>query len=84
LKNFNFDYLKIDSHFVKTLAPDSLDASLVAAMIAMAKGLNLGSIAEGVETEQQAQMLKDMGCSYAQGYLYSRPLSPEAFKNLLF
>jgi len=84
LKNFNFDYLKIDSHFVKTLAPDILDASLVAAMIAMAKGLNLGSIAEGVETEQQAQMLKDMGCTYAQGYLYSRPLSPEAFKNLLF
>ena len=84
LKNFNFDYLKIDSHFVKTLAPDSLDASLVSAMIAMAKGLNLGSIAEGVETEQQAQMLRDMGCTYAQGYLYNKPLSPEAFKNILF
>ena len=83
LKNFNFDFLKIDSHFVKTLAPDSLDASLVSAMVAMAKGLNLGSIAEGVETEQQAQMLREMGCSFAQGYLYSRPLSPEAFKNIL-
>lgn len=83
LKNFNFDFLKIDSHFVKTLAPDSLDASLVSAMVAMAKGLNLGSIAEGVETEQQAQMLREMGCSLAQGYLYSRPLSPEAFKNIL-
>lgn len=83
LKNFNFDYLKIDSHFVKTLAPGSLDASLVSAMVAMAKGLNLSSIAEGVETELQAQMLRDMGCTYAQGYLYSKPLSPEAFKNLL-
>jgi EAL domain-containing protein (putative c-di-GMP-specific phosphodiesterase class I) len=83
LKNFNFDYLKIDSHFIKALAPNSLDASLVSAMIAMAKGLNLSSIAEGVETSQQAQMLKDMGCTYAQGYLYSRPLSPEAFKNIL-
>jgi EAL domain-containing protein (putative c-di-GMP-specific phosphodiesterase class I) len=83
LKNFNFDYLKIDSHFVNTLAPDSLDASLVSAMIAMAKGLNLGSVAEGVETELQAQMLKQMGCAYAQGYLFSKPLSPEAFKKIL-
>ena len=83
LKTFNFDFLKIDSHFIKTLAPDSLDASLVSAMIAMAKGLGLESIAEGVETEQQAQILKDMGCTHAQGYLYSRPLTPEAFKNLL-
>ena len=83
LKDFNFDFLKIDSHFVKTLAPDSLDASLVSAMVAMAKGLNLMSIAEGVETKQQAQMLRDMGCTFAQGYLYSRPLSPEAFKNIL-
>lgn len=83
LKNFNFDFLKIDSHFVKTLAPDSLDASLVSAMVAMAKGLNLVSIAEGVETEQQAQMLRGMGCTFAQGYLFSKPLSPEAFKNIL-
>jgi EAL domain-containing protein (putative c-di-GMP-specific phosphodiesterase class I) len=83
LKNFNFDYLKIDSHFVKTLAPESLDASLVSAMVAMAKGLNLESIAEGVETEQQAHLLREMGCTHAQGYLFSRPLSPEAFKNLI-
>jgi len=83
LKNFNFDYLKIDSHFIETLAPGSLDASLVSAMVAMAQGLGLKSVAEGVETEQQAQMLRDMGCSYAQGYLFSRPLSPEAFKNIL-
>lgn len=83
LKNFNFDYLKIDSHFIKTLTPDSSDTSLVSAMVSMAKGLNLGSIAEGVETELQAQMLKDMGCTHAQGYLYSKPLSPEAFKNIL-
>ena len=83
LKDFNFDFLKIDSHFVKTLAPHSLDESLVSAMVAMAKGLNLVSIAEGVETEEQAQLLRNMGCNYAQGYLYSRPLSPEAFKNII-
>lgn len=83
LKDFNFDFLKIDAHFVKTLAPHSLDESLVSAMVAMAKGLNLASIAEGVETEGQAQLLRDMGCAYAQGYLFSHPLSPEAFKNIL-
>jgi len=83
LKNFNFDYLKIDSHFVKSLAPNSMDASLVAAMISMAKGLGLESIAEGVETQDQARLLKEMGCTFAQGYLYSKPLSPQEIRNIL-
>jgi diguanylate cyclase (GGDEF)-like protein/PAS domain S-box-containing protein len=83
LKNFNFDYLKIDSHFIETLAPGSLDASLVAAMISMAKGLGLDSIAEGVENEAQAQMLREMGCDYVQGFLFAKPLSAEAFKDIL-
>jgi EAL domain-containing protein (putative c-di-GMP-specific phosphodiesterase class I) len=83
LKNFNFDYLKIDSHFVHSLMPVSIDASLVAAMISMAKGLGLESIAEGVETEEQVRLLKEMGCTFAQGYLYSKPLSPEEFRSKL-
>ena len=83
LKNFNFDYLKIDAHFINSLSTSSLDASLVAAMISMAKGLGLSSVAEGVETEAQAELLKEMGCTLVQGYLYSRPLSPEAIKKIL-
>jgi diguanylate cyclase (GGDEF)-like protein len=83
LKNFNFDYLKIDSHFVNSLAPDSMDASLVAAMISMARGLGLESVAEGVETGEQAKLLKEMGCQFAQGYLYSKPISAEAFRKIL-
>ena len=83
LKNFNFDYLKIDSHFVHSLAPNSMDASLVSAMISMAKGLGLESIAEGVESQEQVQLLKEMGCTFAQGYLYSKPLSPQEFKKIL-
>ena len=83
LKNFNFDYLKIDSHFVNSLAPDSMDASLVAAMISMARGLGLESVAEGVETDEQAKLLKEMGCQFAQGYLYSKPISAEAFRKIL-
>ena len=84
LKNFNFDYIKIDAHFIRTLLPNSMDASLVSAMVSMAKGLGLHSIAEGVETEVQAGLLRDMGCNFAQGYLFNKPLSAEEFKNILF
>lgn len=82
LKNFNFDYIKIDADFIRPLKPGSQDAALVFAMVSMAKGLGLSSIAEGVETEEQAQILSRMGCNYAQGYLYSKPLPAEEFKKL--
>jgi diguanylate cyclase (GGDEF)-like protein len=84
LKNFNFDYLKIDSHFIATLATESVDASLVSAMISMAKGLGLASIAEGVETERQAAILRGMGCQYVQGHLFSKPLTPEELRKKYF
>ncbi len=84
LKNFNFDYLKIDSHFIASLTSESLDASLVSAMISMAKGLGLGSIAEGVETEGQADILRSMGCQYVQGHLFSKSLTPEDFRRKYF
>ena len=83
LKGFNFDYIKIDAHFIQALLPGSMDVSLVSAMVSMAKGLGLHSIAEGVETEVQANLLREMGCNFAQGYLYNKPLSVEAFKNIL-
>ena len=83
LKSFNFDYIKIDADFIKPLTPDSQDEALVFAMISMAKGLGLESIAEGVETQEQAQMLSAMNCTYAQGYLYSKPLPAQEFKALL-
>ena len=83
LKNFNFDYIKIDSHFIKTLIPGSMDTPLVSAMVAMAKGLGLYSVAEGVENQVQADILKEMGCDFAQGYLYSKPISAQEFRNLL-
>lgn len=83
LKSFNFDYIKIDADFIKPLTPGGQDAALVFAMISMAKGLGLESIAEGVETEEQAQILAEMSCTYAQGFLYSKPMSAQAFKNYL-
>jgi EAL domain-containing protein (putative c-di-GMP-specific phosphodiesterase class I) len=49
----------------------------------MARGLGLESVAEGVETDEQAKLLKEMGCQFAQGYLYSKPISAEAFRKIL-
>ncbi|MFZ4062697.1 MAG: bifunctional diguanylate cyclase/phosphodiesterase [Polynucleobacter sp.] len=83
LKSFNFDYIKIDADFIKPLSPGSQDAALVFAMISMAKGLGLASVAEGVETKEQAQILATMNCTYAQGYLYSKPMPAEEFRQLL-
>jgi len=83
LKNFNFDYIKIDAGFIKPLTPGSQDAALVFAMISMAKGLGLESVAEGVETAEQARILSTMNCTYAQGYLYSKPMPAEEFRQLL-
>ena len=53
--------------------PDSADATLVAAIVAMADALGIATIAEGVESETQAERLLELGCGLAQGFLYSRP-----------
>ena len=83
LKSHNFDYIKIDAHFIQNLRLGSPDLPLVEAMISMARSMNLLSVAEGVETREQADVLRAMGCKLAQGYLFSKPLSPEEFRNLL-
>lgn len=83
LKKFDIDYLKIDKSFVDHIEMDSNDMALSEAIIVMAHKLGLKVIAEGVETAAQRKLLSDAGCDYAQGYLFSRPLSPEAFEALL-
>ena len=83
LKSFNFDYIKIDADFIRPLVAGSQDAALVFAMISMAKGLGLACVAEGVETVDQAQILTTMSCTYAQGYLYSKPMPADQFKAFL-
>ncbi|NOQ82248.1 MAG: bacteriohemerythrin [Methylophaga sp.] len=83
LKKFDIDYLKIDRSFIQGLAPDSDDMALSEAIIVMAHTLGLKVIAEGVETEQQLQLLKKVDCDYIQGYLVSKPVPAEAFEQLL-
>ncbi|HVR53940.1 MAG TPA: EAL domain-containing protein, partial [Pseudorhodoferax sp.] len=78
LKRFPLDELKIDRSFVCALPQDRQDAAIVQATVALARGLGLHVMAEGVETQAQARFLAGCGCNGAQGYLYGRPQAADA------
>ena len=73
LKRWRVDYLKIDRSFVRDLVTDMSDLAIVEAIIAMARHLNIEVVAEGIEGWQQLEKLRQLGCSYAQGFLLARP-----------
>ncbi|HUF80785.1 MAG TPA: EAL domain-containing protein, partial [Burkholderiales bacterium] len=77
LKRFPIDSLKIDRSFIKGIPADTDDLAITQAVIAMAHGLRLRTVAEGVETEEQLDWLKRFGCEEIQGYLFSKPLPAE-------
>ncbi|WP_248918054.1 EAL domain-containing protein [Pseudomonas entomophila] len=83
LKRFPVDYVKIDQAFIRGLLEGSQDAAITRAIIAMAKSLQLKVVAEGVETLEQLQFLREHGCDEVQGYLISRPVDAASFQALL-
>lgn len=78
LKRFPVSILKIDQSFVRDIVNSSDDQAIAEAVIALAKGMDLMVVAEGVETEAQLKILKVLECDKVQGYFFSRPLSPKA------
>ncbi|MEH6451846.1 MAG: EAL domain-containing protein [Psychromonas sp.] len=83
LQKFSFSKLKIDRAFIKNMVTSEADRALVTAIIAMAKALGLKVVAEGVEDNWQAGILKNNDCEFGQGYLFSRPVPASEFKQLL-
>jgi EAL domain-containing protein (putative c-di-GMP-specific phosphodiesterase class I) len=81
LRHFPVTRLKIDRSFIKTVASNSDDAAITAAIISMGKSLNLKVIAEGVETEEQMAFLRSHKCDEIQGFYYSRPVCFEEAAN---
>ena len=76
------DVLKMDRAFIRNIEQDERDIQLVALIIGIAQNLKIPVIAEGVETEKQVQLLRDLGCALVQGYYFSRPLHPADFEAL--
>lgn len=81
LKRLPFDQLKIDKSFIRDLILNISDGAIVQSIIALANGLELNVIAEGVETEEQMNALSNAGCHTYQGYFFSRPLQLQEFEN---
>jgi diguanylate cyclase (GGDEF)-like protein len=83
IKRFPIDVLKIDRAFIRDIATNPRDATVTAAIVAMAQGLGVEPLAEGVETAEQRDMLLASGCSLMQGYLFAKPMPAENLAVLL-
>jgi diguanylate cyclase (GGDEF)-like protein/PAS domain S-box-containing protein len=83
LKRFPLDHLKIDRSFIHDIDVNQTSAEIVGAIIAMAHSLRLAVVAEGVETERQLAVLRQLRCDQIQGFFYSRPIGADIFAEIL-
>ena len=82
ISKLKIDYLKIDISFVKNIS-DEHTKNVIETIVFLSKKLNIKTIAEGVETVEQFEILKDIGCGYFQGFLFSKPLPQEVFEDFV-
>ena len=80
LKELPVDALKIDRSYVAGLADDGKEAAIASAMVALGQRLDLTVVAEGVETEAQLNVLRELGCDKYQGFLTAKPMEPDTFE----
>ena len=83
LKRFPLNTLKIDRSFIKDIHENEDDQEITRAIIAMGQSLNLATLAEGVETEEQVEILREYGCDYIQGFFFSKPLPANEMTDFL-
>ncbi|GAA0313533.1 putative bifunctional diguanylate cyclase/phosphodiesterase [Psychrobacter aestuarii] len=83
LQEYDFDFIKIDKSFISKIISDPTQHAIVKAILDLAKALDMGVVAEGIETEAQYALLKDVGCQYGQGYWFGRPVSAATATQLL-
>jgi EAL domain-containing protein (putative c-di-GMP-specific phosphodiesterase class I) len=83
LNNFPADILKVDKSFIDKMNSNDASEQYVAAIISMGHVMNFGVISEGVENPEQLETLRRIGCDFIQGYIWGRPMSPEAAEDLL-
>ncbi len=83
LHQFPLDVLKIDRSFVSRIAPGGANGEIVQAVVQLARSLSLSVVAEGVEEDYQAALLRALGCDYGQGYFFSRPVDAHAAEQML-
>jgi len=83
LKDLPLDVLKIDRAFVSGIERSETERTIIATIIQLGKTLGMRIVAEGVETQEQADFLEAAGCDQAQGYYFSKPIAPEEMERLL-
>ena len=83
MQQFPISTLKIDRSFVRDVANNADDATIVSTIVQMGRNLNMDVVAEGVEDENQLALLQRLGCTYVQGLLFGDPMSSDSYLELL-
>ncbi len=84
LKKLPIDKIKIDRSFIRDIATDADDRAIIGAVTSMARKMGIRTVAEGVETEEQLDFVREAGCDEVQGFLFSRPVTASEFEKLIF